>query len=80
MPLLPAGTDLVVTAWHDNSAANPNNPDARQWVGFGRRSVDEMAHAWISISYLDAEGYERLVERRKREGDRAPARCEPECN
>jgi hypothetical protein len=65
MPLLPAGTDLVVTAWHDNSAANPNNPDARQWVGFGRRSVDEMAHAWISISYLDTDGYERLVGRRR---------------
>ena len=26
-PLLPAGTTLVFTAWHDNTAENPNNPD-----------------------------------------------------
>ena len=26
-PLLPKGTILKVTAWHDNTAANKNNPD-----------------------------------------------------
>ena len=26
-PLLPQGTTLVITAWHDNTADNPNNPD-----------------------------------------------------
>lgn len=74
MPLLPAGTDLVVTAWHDNTAANPNNPDPRQWVGFGRRSVDEMAHAWVSISYLETDEYLRLVETRAAGKARAPDR------
>ena len=34
-PLLPASTTLIVTAWHDNSADNPANPDPRQWVGLG---------------------------------------------
>jgi hypothetical protein len=61
MPLLPAGSQLVITALHDNTADNPNNPDPNQWVGFGRRTVDEMAHAWIGITYLDEESYERLV-------------------
>ena len=26
-PVLPKGTIIHVTAWHDNTAANPNNPD-----------------------------------------------------
>jgi hypothetical protein len=33
-PLLPKGTTLVFTAWHDNTSANPNNPDPTQWVGW----------------------------------------------
>jgi hypothetical protein len=52
-PLLPKGTVLVFTAWHDNTAKNPNNPDPRQWVGWGDRTVDEMAHAWVDVTYLD---------------------------
>ena len=34
-PLLPAGTIIHVTSWHDNSAKNPWNPDPKAWVGFG---------------------------------------------
>ena len=30
-PVLPAGTIIHLTAWHDNTAANPANPT--QWVG-----------------------------------------------
>ena len=44
-PVLPAGTMIAITAWHDNTEANRNNPDYRQWVGNGSRTVDEMAHA-----------------------------------
>ncbi len=29
-PLLPKGTIISITAWHDNTAANPNNPDPTQ--------------------------------------------------
>lgn len=65
MPLLPAGTQLVLTALHDNTAANPNNPDPTQWVGFGRRTVDEMAHAWIGVTYLDEVEYARLLRERE---------------
>jgi len=64
-PLLPKGTTLVFTAWHDNTAANPNNPDPRQWVGWGDRTVDEMAHAWIDVTYLEQEDFDRQVAARK---------------
>jgi mono/diheme cytochrome c family protein len=64
-PLLPKGTVLVFTAVHDNTSANPNNPDPRQWVGWGDRTVDEMAHAWVDVTYLDPEEFDRLVAARK---------------
>jgi hypothetical protein len=64
-PLLPKGTVLVFTAWHDNTTANPNNPDPKQWVGWGDRTVDEMAHAWVDVTYFEPEEFERLVAERK---------------
>jgi hypothetical protein len=68
MPLLPKGTVIVITAWYDNSASNPNNPDPDQWVVFGRRTVDEMSHAWVGITYIEDEEYfEALVAERDRE-------------
>ena len=35
-PLLPKGTMLVFTAWHDNTAANPNNPGSEAVGRLGR--------------------------------------------
>jgi hypothetical protein len=64
-PLLPKGTVLRITAWHDNTSANKSNPDPNQWVGFGDRTVDEMAHAWVNITYLSDEDYKVEVEKRK---------------
>lgn len=64
-PLLPKGTILKITSWHDNTAANPNNPDPNQWVGWGDRTVDEMAHAWINITYMDDADFQAEVEKRK---------------
>jgi hypothetical protein len=63
-PLLPKGTTLVITAWHDNTMENPNNPDPEQWVGWGDRTVHEMAHAWVDVTYLEQEDYEMLVAER----------------
>ena len=60
-PLLPKGTTLIFTAWHDNTEDNPNNPDPEQWVGWGDRTVDEMAHAWVDVTYLEQEDYERQL-------------------
>ncbi len=64
-PLLPKGTTLVFTAWHDNTADNPNNPDPNQWVGWGDRTVDEMAHCWIDVTYMDQPDFDKLVAARK---------------
>jgi hypothetical protein len=64
-PVLPKGTIIRVTAWHDNTRANPNNPDPDQWVGFGDRTVDEMAHAWMNVTYISDEDYNVLVARKK---------------
>ena len=64
-PLLPKGTVLVFTAWHDNTSNNPNNPDPSQWVGWGDRTVDEMAHVWIDVTYLNQADFEKLVASRK---------------
>jgi hypothetical protein len=58
-PVLPKGTILRVTAWHDNTTANRNNPDPNQWVGFGDRTVDEMAHAWVNVTYLSDADYKQ---------------------
>lgn len=64
-PLLPKGTTLVFTAWHDNTKANPSNPDPEQWVGWGDRTVDEMAHAWVDVTYLEQADFDKLVADRK---------------
>lgn len=64
-PLLPKGTVLVFTAWHDNTENNKNNPDPRQWVGWGDRTVDEMAHAWVDLTYLEQADFDRQVAARK---------------
>ena len=64
-PLLPKGTVIHVTAWYDNTRANKNNPDPDQWVGYGDRTVDEMAHAWMNVTYLNDEEYKALQAERK---------------
>ena len=64
-PLLPKGTVLRITAWHDNTAANKANPDPTQWVGSGDRTVDEMAHAWVNITYMSDDDFKAEVEARK---------------
>jgi hypothetical protein len=66
-PLLPAGTVLHMIGIHDNTAANPRNPDPNVWAGFGERSVDDMVQVWLDMVYLDDAEFKRLVdERRKR--------------
>ena len=64
-PLLPTGAVLVLTGYYDNTAKNKGNPDPDQWVGGGSRTADEMSHAWITVTYLDDEGYKQLVAERE---------------
>jgi hypothetical protein len=64
-PLLPKGTIMKVTGWHDNTAANKANPDPNVWVGNGDRTVDEMAHAWVNVVYMDDADFKAALEERK---------------
>ena len=64
-PLLPAGTVLHVTAWHNNTAGNRFNPDPSQHVTFGQRTVDDMSFAWMKFLYLTDEEYKQQVAERK---------------
>jgi len=64
-PVFPKGTVLIVTSIHDNTAANKSNPDPRQWVTGGSRTVDEMAHLNEQLIYITEEDYQRIVEERR---------------
>ena len=46
---LAQGTRMEVTAHWDNSAANPNNPDATKTVKYGFQSTDEMLNAAMGV-------------------------------
>ena len=65
-PVLPKGTVIKLTAWHDNTAANRANPDPTQWVGWGQRSFDDMYHAHVNVTYLTQEDYDAITEERRR--------------
>ena len=65
-PLLPKGTVMIVTSFFDNTKRE-GNPDPDQWVVAGSRTVDEMAHIWIGITYFDKESdFQELVAERDR--------------
>ncbi len=70
-PLLPAGTVLHVVSWHDNSPGNKFNPDPSNWVGFGQRSIDDMAFAWMTYYELTDEQYKEALEERQGKGKTA---------
>jgi hypothetical protein len=70
-PVFPKGTVIHVSAWYDNTRANPYNPDPDQWVGYGDRTVDEMAHAWMNVVYLTDDEYKALAAERKAKAEKA---------
>ena len=63
-PLLPAGTMLHTILWHDNTANNRSNPDPRNWIGYGQRTMDEMAFSWVTWTYLDDEDFKKMIAER----------------
>lgn len=69
-PLLPAGTVLKFNMWYDNTAENPSNPHAGDFVTWGDRAADEMGHMWIGVTTLTQEQYDQLVA--EREGQVSP--------
>jgi hypothetical protein len=64
-PLLPRGSVLRITSWHDNTVNKKSNPDPNQYVSYGDRTVDEMAHAWINITFMSDKDFEAEVAARK---------------
>ncbi len=65
-PVLPKGTIIHTVAWHDNTTNNKNNPDPDQWVGWGDRTVDEMAHAWVNVTYISDEDYQEYLNKQQK--------------
>ena len=64
-------TVLHVITWHDNSASK-GNPDPRNWVGSGNRTIDEMGFAWITLVRLHrrrVQGGVRRTQRREENHD-----------
>jgi len=64
-PLLPAGTVLHNTIWHDNSDENRVNPDPDAQITGGSRTVDEMGHAYLNMYYMSDEDFKKETEARK---------------
>jgi len=44
---VPAGTEIRATAWYDNSAGNPANPDPTQTVRWGQQTTEEMMLGYV---------------------------------
>ena len=65
-PLLPKGTVLHITGYFDNTSANYNVPDARNWQGSGNRSVTNMfIDLGIRVTMTDEQFEEEMEKRRK---------------
>jgi len=71
-PLLEVGDQLILTGWYDNTEENRYNPDPDQWVGIGDRTADEMSHAWIAVTHLDEEGFQKIKAERSRPVSQQP--------
>lgn len=66
-PLLPKGTILRVTGYFDNTPANKNVSDPRNWSGLGHRSIDNMMiNIGQSITLTDEEFEQEMAMRRSR--------------
>ena len=68
-PVYPAGTTMHIISYHDNTAGNRGNLDAKNWTGGGSRTVDEMAFSWLSWYDLTEEEYAAELEARKDAAD-----------
>ena len=56
-PTLPRGTRLVYTAWYDNSAGNPANPDPTKTVRWGPQTFDEMMLGYVEYFIPDPKRF-----------------------
>jgi len=66
-PLLPKGTILHIIGYMDNSPANKNIPDPRNWSGSGNRSVTNMfIDLGNRVSLTDEQFQREMAERREK--------------
>jgi hypothetical protein len=79
-PLLPRGTILHITGYMDNSPANRNIPDPRNWQGSGNRSVANMfIDLGQGVALTDEQFQAEMVKRRQASKDDVIIGC-PLCN
>jgi hypothetical protein len=65
-PLLPEGTILILSSTFDNTVNNPHNEDPDQWITGGDRSVDEMGHIRLGLTYFETEeDFQKMVDERR---------------
>ena len=79
-PLLPKGTILHIIGYMDNSPANRNVPDSRNWQGSGNRSVANMfIDLGQGVALNDEQFRQEMLKRRQQTTDDIIIGC-PLCN
>jgi hypothetical protein len=63
---LTAGDTLVFTAWYDNSAGNPANPDPTKTVRWGPQTFDEMHLGYVEYFVPGVSAGQRTAPLRRR--------------
>jgi mono/diheme cytochrome c family protein len=64
-PLLPKGTILRLTGYYDNTPANKNVVDPRNWSGLGHRSIDNMNILIMQAITLTDEQFQQEMKARR---------------
>ena len=64
-PVFPKGTIIHVTAWYDNTKAIRTIPIRISGSAYGDRTVDEMAHAWMNVTYFSDDEYNAWAAKHK---------------
>ena len=64
-PLLPKGTILRLTGYYDNTPANKNVVDPRNWSGLGHRSIDNMNILIMQVINLTDEQFQQEIKARR---------------
>jgi hypothetical protein len=78
-PLLPRGTILKVTGYFDNTPANKNVVDPRNWSGLGHRSIDNMLVMIAQGINLSEEQFAQEVSKRRTALNLAEGQTAPGC-
>jgi hypothetical protein len=78
-PLLPRGTILRITGYYDNTPANRNVVDPRNWSGLGHRSIDNMNIMIMQGVSLTDDQFKEEVKLRREHLKLKPGEDAPGC-